>query len=105
MSGRLPIHVTQNNLVNDVASTSGMDLRMTTLPSMLKTAPVPYKTHMVCVRACAGARACDGCRRVVCLFNGRSVDWSIVVCVVRLSLCSLLSMWPVRWLSNQPTRY
>lgn len=49
MTGRLPLHVTQNNLVNDIGSTSGADLRMTTLPEMLKTAPtsVPFKTHMV----------------------------------------------------------
>lgn len=38
MSGRLPIHVNQNNDCNSVESASGIDLRMTLLPQKLKSA-------------------------------------------------------------------
>jgi len=44
LSGRLPYHVNQNNLCNDEASTSGIDLRMTLLPEKLRRAG--YQTHM-----------------------------------------------------------
>ena len=38
LSGRLPYHVTQNNEVNDIRSSSGIDLRMTLLPEKLQDA-------------------------------------------------------------------
>ena len=38
LTGRLPVHVNQNNHCNDEKSTSGADLRMTLLPAKLKTA-------------------------------------------------------------------
>ena len=38
MSGRLPLHVTQNNKNNDVDNPGGADLRMTLLPQRLKAA-------------------------------------------------------------------
>ena len=38
MSGRIPAHVNQNNLCNDIESTSGVDLRYTLLPQKLKLA-------------------------------------------------------------------
>ncbi len=44
MSGRLPIHVTQNNKNNDVENPGGADLRMTLLPKKLKAAG--YRTSM-----------------------------------------------------------
>ena len=43
-SGRLPLHVNQNNNNNDVQAASGVDLRMTMLPAKLKQAG--YSTHM-----------------------------------------------------------
>ena len=45
MSGRLPYHVNQNNLCNDEAAPSGIDLRMTLLPAKLRA--VGFRTHMV----------------------------------------------------------
>ena len=45
MSGRLPLHVNQNNNCNDALSTSGIDLRMTILPQKFKAAG--YTTAMV----------------------------------------------------------
>ena len=36
MSGRVPPHVNQNNLCNDIESTSGVDLRFTLLPQKMK---------------------------------------------------------------------
>ena len=44
MSGRLPLHVTQNNKNNDVENPGGADLRMTLLPQSLKAAG--YRTAM-----------------------------------------------------------
>lgn len=44
LSGRLPLHVNQNNNNNDVQAASGVDLRMTMLPAKLKQAG--YSTHM-----------------------------------------------------------
>jgi arylsulfatase A-like enzyme len=44
MSGRLPLHVTQNNKNNDVTNAGGADLRMTLLPQRLKAAG--YRTAM-----------------------------------------------------------
>ena len=38
LSGRLPLHVTQNNKNNDVTNPGGADLRMTLLPQKLKAA-------------------------------------------------------------------
>jgi arylsulfatase B len=38
MSGRVPPHVNQNNLCNDIQSTSGVDLRYTLLPEKMKLA-------------------------------------------------------------------
>lgn len=38
MSGRLPVHVNQNNACNDALSASGIDLRMTILPQKFKLA-------------------------------------------------------------------
>jgi arylsulfatase A-like enzyme len=38
LTGRLPIHVNQNNDCNDASSASGADLRMTLLPAKLKQA-------------------------------------------------------------------
>ena len=45
MSGRLPLHVTQNNKNNEVTNPGGVDLRMTLLPARLKEAG--YYTAMV----------------------------------------------------------
>ena len=47
LSGRLPIHVTQNNKNNDVINPGGADLRMKLLPEILKHAPSPYYTSLV----------------------------------------------------------
>eukprot|EP00035_Acanthoeca_spectabilis_P026572 m.463235 g.463235 ORF g.463235 m.463235 type:complete len:540 (+) comp22965_c0_seq1:16-1635(+) len=44
LSGRLPLHVNQNNECNEIMSRSGIDLRMTLLPAKLKQAG--YLTHM-----------------------------------------------------------
>ena len=44
MSGRLPIHVEQNNQNNDILNAGGADLRMTLLPATLKKAG--YSTAM-----------------------------------------------------------
>merc|ERR1740133_960199 len=44
MTGRLPLHVTQNNKNNDVANPGGADLRMTLLPERLQA--VGYRTAM-----------------------------------------------------------
>jgi hypothetical protein len=44
LSGRLPVHVNQNNACNDVTSESGVDLRMTLIPEKLKSAG--YRTVM-----------------------------------------------------------
>ena len=38
MSGRLPLHVTQNNKNNEVTNPGGVDLRMAMLPERLKEA-------------------------------------------------------------------
>ena len=46
LSGRLPIHVTQNNKNNLVTNPGGADLRMKLLPEVLKER-LNYKTHMV----------------------------------------------------------
>ena len=46
LSGRLPIHVTQNNKNNLVTNPGGADLRMKLLPEALKER-FNYKTHMV----------------------------------------------------------
>ena len=46
LSGRLPIHVTQNNKNNLVTNPGGADLRMKLLPQALKER-FNYKTHMV----------------------------------------------------------
>jgi len=46
MTGRLPIHVNQNNEGNSLLSTSGADIRMTTLPQKLKQANPPFQTHL-----------------------------------------------------------
>eukprot|EP00729_Bicosta_minor_P017835 gene17835-30798_t len=45
LSGRLPLHVNQNNECNLIESRSGIDLRMTLLPAKMKQAG--YSTHMV----------------------------------------------------------
>merc|ERR1712216_456396 len=45
LSGRLPVHVNQNNDANNSSSTSGIDLRMTLLPQLLKSRG--YATHLV----------------------------------------------------------
>lgn len=45
LSGRLPIHVNQNNDANNSSSTSGIDLRMVLLPQLLKAQG--YGTHLV----------------------------------------------------------
>ena len=45
LSGRLPMHVNQNNACNDALSASGIDLRMTLLPQKLKEAG--WSTAMV----------------------------------------------------------
>lgn len=47
LSGRLPIHVTQNNKNNLVTNPGGADLRMTLLPQVLRNAPRAYSTHMI----------------------------------------------------------
>eukprot|EP01047_Picozoa_sp_COSAG01_P065833 COSAG01_NODE_8966_length_2600_cov_4.632947_5_plen_111_part_00 len=44
LSGRLPLHVNQNNEANDIESRSGIDLRMTLLPAKMKQAG--YATAM-----------------------------------------------------------
>ena len=44
LSGRLPLHVNQNNEANDIESRSGIDIRMTLLPAKLKQAG--YATAM-----------------------------------------------------------
>tara|TARA_B110000208_G_scaffold110827_1_gene136903 strand:+ start:124 stop:480 length:357 start_codon:yes stop_codon:yes gene_type:complete len=44
LTGRLPLHVNQNNEANKVHSRSGADIRMTLLPAKLKAAG--YSTHM-----------------------------------------------------------
>ena len=46
LSGRLPLHVNQNNDANNSTSTSGIDLRMTLLPAKLRVG-AGYKTHHV----------------------------------------------------------
>jgi arylsulfatase A-like enzyme len=43
--GRLPLHVNQNNDANNSSSTSGIDLRMTLLPQLLRTQG--YRSHLV----------------------------------------------------------
>lgn len=45
MSGRIPAHVNQNNLNNDIEAPSGVDLRFTMLPQKLKLAG--YTTSFV----------------------------------------------------------
>ena len=45
LSGRLPLHVTQNNKNNEVTNPGGVDLRMTMLPERLKAAG--YRNAMV----------------------------------------------------------
>jgi arylsulfatase A-like enzyme len=55
MSGRLPYHGNQHN-VNDINSTSGVDLRMTMLPQKLKTAG--YATSMI-GKSHLGSRSVD----------------------------------------------
>eukprot|EP01079_Euglenida_sp_SAG-EU17-18_P004395 gene4395-798_t len=45
MSGRLPTHVNQNNVNNDILAGSGVDLRMTMLPQKMKQAG--YQTAMI----------------------------------------------------------
>ena len=55
LSGRLPIHVNQNNANNDARAASGIDLRMTTLPQKLKAAG-NWRTAMVGKWHC-GARS------------------------------------------------
>ena len=45
LTGRLPLHVNQNNECNDVTSKSGPDLRYTLLPEKMKMAG--YATAMV----------------------------------------------------------
>jgi arylsulfatase B len=45
MSGRLPPHVNQNNLCNNIESTSGVDLRFTLLPQKMKAAN--FSTHFI----------------------------------------------------------
>lgn len=47
LSGRLPIHVTQNNKNNLVTNPGGADLRMKLLPEMLKQGPHPYQTSLI----------------------------------------------------------
>jgi arylsulfatase A-like enzyme len=54
LSGRLPVHVNQNNNCNDASSMSGIDLRMTLLPQKLKQAG--YRTAAVGKWHC-GARS------------------------------------------------
>jgi arylsulfatase A-like enzyme len=44
LTGRLPLHVNQNNECNTETSRSGIDLRMTLLPAKMKLAG--YKTAM-----------------------------------------------------------
>eukprot|EP01062_Namystynia_karyoxenos_P038921 TRINITY_DN2828_c0_g2_i1.p1 TRINITY_DN2828_c0_g2~~TRINITY_DN2828_c0_g2_i1.p1 ORF type:complete len:522 (+),score=133.72 TRINITY_DN2828_c0_g2_i1:101-1666(+) len=44
MTGRLPLHVNQNNECNTATSRSGADIRMTLLPEKLRGAG--YRTHM-----------------------------------------------------------
>jgi hypothetical protein len=44
LTGRLPIHVNQNNDCNDASSASGADLRMTLLPAKLKQAGCVLRT-------------------------------------------------------------
>ena len=50
LSGRLPLHVNQNNECNLVASRSGIDVRMTLLPAKMKEAG--YATSMVRADVC-----------------------------------------------------
>ncbi len=45
LTGRLPVHVNQDNQCNDASSTSGADLRMTLLPEKLRLAG--YETAAV----------------------------------------------------------
>ena len=44
LTGRLPLHVNQNNEANDIESRSGIDIRMTLLPAKMKQAG--YATAM-----------------------------------------------------------
>ena len=44
LTGRLPLHVNQNNEANDIESRSGIDIRMTLLPAKMKLAG--YATAM-----------------------------------------------------------
>ena len=45
LSGRLPIHVTQNNKNNDITNPGGADLRMTLIPEQLRKAG--YRNSLV----------------------------------------------------------
>ena len=47
LSGRLPIHVTQNNKNNNVENPGGADLRMELLPELLKKTPTTYFTSCI----------------------------------------------------------
>lgn len=47
LSGRLPLHVTQNNKNNLVTNPGGADLRMTLLPEKLKLTPANYTTSCI----------------------------------------------------------
>jgi arylsulfatase B len=49
LTGRLPVHVNQNNHCNDEDSPSGADLRMTTLPSKLQRYAVLWACPAPCL--------------------------------------------------------
>ena len=68
LSGRLPLHVNQNNDMNNSTSTSGIDLRMTILPQKLKSAG--YHTHHV-------GKAHIGGRSLANMMTSRGFDTSI----------------------------
>lgn len=66
LSGRLPLHVNQNNECNLIESRSGIDLRMTLLPAKMKQAG--YSTHMVSDAFYAGSERTKTCLLVSLFF-------------------------------------
>ena len=80
LTGRLPLHVNQNNEANDVRSRSGADVRMTLLPARLK-AGAGYRT--VCVgkwhlgaRTPASLPASRGCDEHLGFLKGGEDHWT-----------------------------